>query len=99
MNYFDIFGLLCFILILYYFGLKGIFFSVFLISVGAIVGLVQSGYFLGKTGEYIFLFLLIMYSVFIYFKCPKEVSKSLEGHVICIKHEWNRLIIYIKNFK
>lgn len=81
-------------------GIKnGIIFFLFLALIGGIAGLVQSGYFFGKIGEYIFLFLLILYGIFIYFKCPKELSKSLVGQGVCIKREWNKLIIYIKSFK
>jgi hypothetical protein len=79
--------------------IKGIYFSLFLFLIGTIVGLVQSGYFFGRIGEYIFLFFLILYGAFIYFKCPKELSKSLEGQGRCIKREWNKIIIYVKNFR
>lgn len=76
--------------------IKGIYFSLFLFSMGAIVGLAQSGYFFGRIGEYIFLFFIIIYGAFIYFKCPKELKKSLEGQGICIKREWKRLISFFK---
>ncbi|QOG12446.1 hypothetical protein [Arcobacter sp. FWKO B] len=93
MNYLDIFGLLCFILMLYYFGLKkGIIFSILLVSIGVIIGLVQSGYFFGEIGEYIFLCLIILYGVFLYFRCPKELSKSLEGQGVCIKDAFQKFI-------
>jgi hypothetical protein len=92
MSFYNILAILSLLGLFYYYGFKkGIIFSIFLVAIGVIIGLVQSGYFFGEIGEYIFLCLLVLYAIFLYSKCPKELAKSLEGQGVCIKKEWKKL--------
>jgi hypothetical protein len=68
--------------------------SMFIIPLGLLVGFVSDS---TPSLKYLFLFFLIAYGTFLYFRCGKELSKSVEGQGICIKRAYNQIVEKIKS--
>ncbi|MDD3467937.1 MAG: hypothetical protein PHE67_12375 [Campylobacterales bacterium] len=92
-----IFAFISFIFLIYSRGFKdGIkLFSLYAI-IGIVCGLILEVEIFGKAGEYIFLLLTIIYGLFLYYRCGKELSNSVEGQGICIKRALKQFIGKLK---
>lgn len=97
MDYIDIFGIVCFLGLIYYYQLKGVVFFIILITLGAIGGLILNVEFFGQIGKYIFLMIILAYGAFLHFKCGLVLSKSIEGQGVCIKRVFDQLLTKIKS--
>ncbi len=83
MEYIDILGLVCFLMIIYSYGLKkGIIVFIIVMIIGIFMGLLTTGYFFGDIGKYIFLTIIISISIIVYVKKFREYFLQKIKHIL-----------------